>query len=113
MFRLDTWDPGPATPYGILALGLFMAGCGSGTFLTGNTTQAMAGLTPGTLGMVNGFRLMAMNVGVAVSVALTLGVLTSAVTPQRQPAGLTAVPASLRRAAIASTPPISRSSPNA
>ncbi|MFF4775245.1 MFS transporter [Microtetraspora fusca] len=73
---------GPATQYGVLALGLFMAGCGSGTFLTGNTTQVMAGLAPENLGVVNGFRLMAMNVGVAVSVALTLGVLTSAVTPQ-------------------------------
>ncbi|MEV0972850.1 MFS transporter [Microtetraspora glauca] len=73
---------GPATPYWILAAGLFMTGCGSGTFLTGNTTQVMSGLPAENMGVVNAFRLMAMNTGVAVSVALTLGILTSAVSPE-------------------------------
>ncbi|WP_031157725.1 MFS transporter [Streptosporangium roseum] len=72
----------PATPYWIVGAGLFLCGCGSGTFLTGNTTQVMAALPAGSLGLVNGFRLMIMNVGIVLSVALTLSVLTSSVSPE-------------------------------
>ena len=68
MLLLNT-DPG--TPYWIIGAGLFLAGCGSGTFLTGNTTQVMTALPAGSLGVVNGFRLMIMNVGIVLSVALT------------------------------------------
>ncbi len=75
-------NPGTATPYWIIGAGLFIAGCGSGAFLTGNTTQVMAALPAGSLGVVNGFRLMIMNVGIVLSVAVTLTVLTSSVTPQ-------------------------------
>ncbi|MBG0826537.1 MFS transporter [Planomonospora sp. ID67723] len=71
----------PATPYWVIGVGLFLCGCGSGTFLTGNTTQVMKALPAGSLGVVNGFRLMVMNVGIVLSVALTLSVLTSAVSP--------------------------------
>ncbi|WP_326826226.1 MFS transporter [Streptosporangium sp. NBC_01756] len=69
----------PATPYGVVGVGLFLCGCGSGTFLTGNTTQVMAALPAGSLGVVNGFRLMIMNVGIVLSVALTLSVVTGSV----------------------------------
>ncbi|MFG1945616.1 MFS transporter [Nonomuraea sp. NPDC048826] len=72
----------PGTPYSVIGLGLFVAGCGSGTFLTGNTTQVMGALPSGSLGVVNGFRLMVMNVGVVLSVGLSLSVLGSAVGPQ-------------------------------
>lgn len=72
---------GPATPYWIIGAGLFLAGCGNGTFLTGNTTQVMSALPQGSLGVVNGFRLMIMNVGIVLSVATTLTVLTSAISP--------------------------------
>jgi hypothetical protein len=75
-----TADPG--TPYWIIGVGLFVAGCGSGTFLTGNTTQVMGALPSGSLGVVNGFRLMVMNVGVVLSVGLSLSVLGSAVSPE-------------------------------
>ncbi|WP_049571498.1 MFS transporter [Nonomuraea sp. SBT364] len=77
---LLTADPG--TPYWIIGIGLFVAGCGSGTFLTGNTTQVMAALPSGSLGVVNGFRLMVMNVGVVLSIGLSLSVLGSAVGPE-------------------------------
>ncbi|WP_248964205.1 MFS transporter [Sphaerisporangium perillae] len=73
---------GTTTPYWIIAIGLFLAGCGNGTFLTGNTTQVMSALPPGSLGVVNGFRLMIMNVGIVLSVATTLTVLSSAVSPE-------------------------------
>ncbi|GAA4526118.1 MULTISPECIES: MFS transporter [Nonomuraea] len=72
----------PGTPYWVIGLGLFVAGCGSGTFLTGNTTQVMGALPSGSLGVVNGFRLMVMNVGVVLSVGLSLSVLGSAVGPE-------------------------------
>ncbi|MDP9864600.1 MULTISPECIES: MFS transporter [Streptosporangium] len=72
----------PATPYWIIGVGLFLCGCGSGTFLTGNTTQVMTALPAGSLGLVNGFRLMIMNVGIVLSVALTLSVLTSSVSAE-------------------------------
>ncbi|MFI7455301.1 MFS transporter [Nonomuraea sp. NPDC049714] len=75
-----TADPG--TPYWIIGIGLFVAGCGSGTFLTGNTTQVMSALPTGSLGVVNGFRLMVMNVGIVLSVGLSLSVLGSAVSPE-------------------------------
>ncbi|MGV9598549.1 MFS transporter [Streptosporangium sandarakinum] len=72
----------PGTPYWIVGTGLFLCGCGSGTFLTGNTTQVMAALPAGNLGLVNGFRLMIMNVGIVLSVALTLSVLTAPVSAE-------------------------------
>ncbi|MFD0657630.1 MFS transporter [Thermocatellispora tengchongensis] len=70
---------GPGTPYAVLAAGLFLCGCGSGAFLTGNTTQVMSALPPGSMGVVNGFRLMVMNVGIVLSTALTLSVLSGPV----------------------------------
>ena len=72
----------PATPYWVIAVGLFLAGCGSGTFLTGNTTQVMSALPAESLGVVNGFRLMIMNAGGVLSVGLSLTVLTSTVSPE-------------------------------
>ena len=71
----------PATPYWVIGLGLFVAGCGSGMFLTGNTTQVMRALPPGSLGVVNGFRLMIQNTGIVVSVGLSLSVLAASVGP--------------------------------
>ncbi|MFI6741133.1 MFS transporter [Nonomuraea sp. NPDC050451] len=71
----------PATPYWVIGIGLFVAGCGSGTFLTGNTTQVMRALPAGSLGVVNGFRVMIMNVGIVISVGLSLSVLTASVGP--------------------------------
>ncbi|GLW12599.1 hypothetical protein Misp01_77270 [Microtetraspora sp. NBRC 13810] len=76
-----TLFPDPATPYWVLGIGLFLCGCGSGAFLTGNTTQVMSALPAGSLGVVNGFRLMIMNLGIVLSVALTLSVLSSSVAP--------------------------------
>lgn len=72
----------PAMPYWIIGVGLFLAGCGSGTFLTGNTTQVMSALPSGSLGVVNGFRIMIMNIGVVLSVGLSLSLLTSSVGPE-------------------------------
>lgn len=72
----------PATPYWIIGIGLFVAGCGSGTFLTGNTTQVMSALPHGSLGVVNGFRVMIMNVGIVLSVGLSLSVLAGSVSPE-------------------------------
>ncbi|MGW4644248.1 MFS transporter [Sphaerisporangium sp. NPDC004334] len=76
------FSTGGASPYWIIAIGLFLAGGGNGTFLTGNTTQVMRALPPGSLGVVNGFRLMIMNVGIVLSVATTLTVLSSALSPE-------------------------------
>ena len=42
----------------------------------------MAALPAGSLGVVNGFRIMIMNVGVVLSVALTLSVLTGSVSAE-------------------------------
>ncbi|MFC6086361.1 MFS transporter [Sphaerisporangium aureirubrum] len=76
-----TLSTGTDTPYWLIGTGLFLAGAGNGAFLTGNTTQVMAALPPGGLGVVNGFRLMIMNVGIVLSVATTLSVLTGTLTP--------------------------------
>ncbi|WP_084965157.1 MFS transporter [Thermoactinospora rubra] len=69
----------PATPYWIIGVALFLAGCGSGTFLTGNTTLMMRALPSDSLGVVNGLRVMIMNVGIVLSVGLSLSLLTSSV----------------------------------
>ncbi|GIH24669.1 MFS transporter [Acrocarpospora phusangensis] len=71
-----------AAPYWVIGVGLFLAGCGSGTFLTGNTTQVMSALPSGSLGVVNGFRLMIMNFGIVLSVGSTLSLLTGSVSPE-------------------------------
>ena len=75
-----TADPG--TPYWVIAAGLFLAGAGNGTFLTANSTYVMNELPPGSRGVVNGFRLMIMNVGIVLSVGTALGVLTGPVSPE-------------------------------
>ncbi|HEX4815672.1 MAG TPA: MFS transporter [Nonomuraea sp.] len=77
---LPATDPG--TPYWVVAIALFLAGCGSGTFLTGNTTYVMRALPGDSLGVVNGFRVMIMNVGIVLSVGISLSVLTSSVGPR-------------------------------
>ncbi|MEW9555508.1 MFS transporter [Nonomuraea sp. NPDC050783] len=73
---------GPATPYWEVGLGLAVAGCGSGAFMTGNTTEVMRALPRGSLGVVNGFRMMIMNMGIVISVGLSLSVLTGSVDPR-------------------------------
>ncbi|XVQ85251.1 MFS transporter [Microbispora siamensis] len=131
---------GPATPYWLIGIGLFVCGCGSGAFLTGNTTQVMSALPEESRGVVNGFRLMVMNVGVVLSVATTLSLLTASVAPalrdqvyagtlsQVSPVALRQLMAGFRTtylvlfcvalfgvlfAAMASTPDIRRSTPKA
>ncbi|SPL88507.1 Drug resistance transporter EmrB/QacA subfamily [[Actinomadura] parvosata subsp. kistnae] len=69
----------PAAPYWIIGLGLLVAGCGSGAFMTGNTTEVMRAVPQSSLGVVNGLRMMIMNVGIVISVGLSLSVLTSSV----------------------------------
>lgn len=71
----------PATPYWVIATGLFLAGAGNGMFLTGNSTYVMNVLPSDSRGVVNGFRLMIMNVGIVLSVGTALGVLTGPVSP--------------------------------
>lgn len=79
---LLTLTADPATPYAVIAAGLFLAGAGNGMFLTGNTTYVMNLLPPGSRGVVNGFRLMIMNVGIVLSVGTSLGVLTGPVSAE-------------------------------
>lgn len=124
----------------MIGIGLFVCGCGSGAFLTGNTTQVMSALPEESRGVVNGFRMMVMNVGVVLSVATTLSVLTASVAPalrdqvyagtlsQVSPVALRQLMTGFRTtylvlfcvallgvlfAAIASTPDIRRSRPKA
>ncbi|WP_147944121.1 MFS transporter [Microbispora sp. CSR-4] len=135
-----TVSAGPATPYWVIGIGLFVCGCGSGAFLTGNTTQVMSALPEESRGVVNGFRMMVMNVGVVLSVATTLSMLTASVAPalrdqvyagtlsQASPVALRQLMTGFRTtylvlfcvallgvlfAAIASTPDIRRSRPKA
>ena len=135
-----TLASGPATPYWVIGAGLFVCGCGSGAFLTGNTTQVMGALPVESRGVVNGFRVMVMNVGIVLSVATTLSVLTASVAPalrdqvyagtlsQVSPGALRELMAGFHTtylvlfcvallgvlfAAMASTPDIRRSRPNA
>jgi EmrB/QacA subfamily drug resistance transporter len=72
----------PDTPYWVIAAGLFLAGGGNGTFLTGNSTYMMNLLPSEARGVVNGIRLMIMNIGIVLSVGVSLGILTGPVSPE-------------------------------
>jgi EmrB/QacA subfamily drug resistance transporter len=75
-------SPGPDTAYWVIATGLFLAGCGNGTFLTGNTTYVLNLLPAESRGVMNGVRLTIMNVGIVLSVGVALGVITGPVSPE-------------------------------
>lgn len=80
-FGLLTLLAGPSVPYWPIGVALFLAGCGSGAFLTGNTTLMMSALPAESLGVVNGLRMLVMNAGIVLSVGGSLGLLTNSVAP--------------------------------
>jgi MFS family permease len=61
-----------------LALWLGLIGVGTGIFMTPNTSSIMASVEPARRGIANGVRSMLQNSGYAVSIALSLGIVTSA-----------------------------------
>ena len=71
----------PDVPYGVLATGLALAGIGGGLFVTANTTAIMMDAPQDRLGVVNGVRLMLVNVSTVLSTALSLALVASAMLP--------------------------------
>jgi EmrB/QacA subfamily drug resistance transporter len=67
--------------YDHVALGLVLAGAGSGLFMPSNTTALMRALPSARLGIANAMRLMLQNAGIVVGTALILSVLTSPLAP--------------------------------
>jgi EmrB/QacA subfamily drug resistance transporter len=74
----------PATGDAELALWLGLIGVGSGIFMTPNTSSIMSSVEPGRRGIANGIRSMTQNSGYVVSVALSLGIVTSALPPEQK-----------------------------
>lgn len=68
----------PGMPYLALVPALVLMGAGSGLFLTANTTVIMADAPRDRLGVVNGIRLMLMNVSTMLSTGLCLAIAASA-----------------------------------
>jgi EmrB/QacA subfamily drug resistance transporter len=68
----------PATSDVELALWLGLIGVGTGVFMTPNTNAIMSTVDPARRGIANGVRSMMQNSGYVVSVALSLGIVTSA-----------------------------------
>ncbi|HEY3685449.1 MAG TPA: MFS transporter [Streptosporangiaceae bacterium] len=68
----------PSTPYVVLVPALVLIGAGSGLFLTANTTVIMADAPRDRLGVVNGIRLMLVNVSTMLSTGLCLAIAASA-----------------------------------
>ncbi|MQA93986.1 MAG: MFS transporter [Streptosporangiales bacterium] len=66
----------PGLPYAPLAAAFAAGGLGTGMFLSANTTAMMASLPPGRLGVVNGVRLLLINVGMSLGTALSLALMT-------------------------------------
>lgn len=66
------------TPYGWYAAALALVGVGSGFFLTPNTTAIMTTVPAHRHGIANGLRSMLQNMGIVVSTALSLTVVTGA-----------------------------------
>lgn len=73
----------PSTGDGELAALLALVGAGSGLVLTPNTNSIMATVAPARRGIANGVRSTMQNTGYLVSVALSLGIVTSAL-PARE-----------------------------
>lgn len=71
----------PGLPYAPLAAAFAAGGLGTGMFLSANTTAMMATLPPGKLGVVNGVRLLLINIGMSLGTALTLALMTIFVDP--------------------------------
>jgi EmrB/QacA subfamily drug resistance transporter len=71
----------PTTAYDVVAIGLLAVGIGSGLFLTPNTRSIMAGVSEARRGIANGVRSMVQNGGYVVSIALSLGIVTSSLAP--------------------------------
>lgn len=67
----------PTVPYGPIAFGLVLIGTGSGLFMPANATAVMNGLPRNRVGIGNAMRLTAQNVGVMISTALALSIITS------------------------------------
>ncbi|MEV0051105.1 DHA2 family efflux MFS transporter permease subunit [Saccharopolyspora shandongensis] len=66
----------PTVPYGPIAVGLVLLGTGSGLFMPANATAVMNGLPRNRVGVGNAMRLTAQNIGVMVSTALALALIT-------------------------------------
>ncbi|NUR88213.1 MAG: MFS transporter, partial [Nonomuraea sp.] len=73
LFSLD-----PGVPYGLLGTALALVGAGTGVFITANTTAIMMDAPQDRLGVVNGLRLMLVNVSTVVSTAMSLTIVASA-----------------------------------
>ena len=74
------------TPYAVVAAGLALLGCGSGIFLTANTTAIMARVPRDQLGAVNGMRLTLQNVGNTLGIAMALTLIAGALPRADRPA---------------------------
>jgi EmrB/QacA subfamily drug resistance transporter len=68
----------PSTSDVELAIWLGLVGVGTGLFMTPNTSAIMTSVEPSRRGIANGVRSMMQNTGYVVSVALSLGIVTSA-----------------------------------
>jgi EmrB/QacA subfamily drug resistance transporter len=67
-----------------LALWLTLIGVGTGVFMTPNTSSIMSTVDAARRGIANGVRSMAQNTGYVVSVALSLGIVTSSLPPDEK-----------------------------
>ena len=74
----------PTTGDAELALWLALIGVGTGIFMTPNTSAIMSTVEPARRGIANGVRSMTQNSGFVVSVALSLGIVTSALPPEQK-----------------------------
>ncbi|MBW4079810.1 MFS transporter [Paenibacillus sp. S150] len=76
MLLLALFTGADAATFGI-SLGQFLVGFGSGIFMTPNTKSIMLTVPPEKRGMANGLRSMLQNMGVVISTALSLMLVTS------------------------------------
>jgi len=70
------------TPYWLLAIWQLIIGAGSGLFASPNTSAVMGVVPPAQRGVGAGARMMLTNSGFVVSIALSIGLVTSAMDPQ-------------------------------
>ena len=69
------------TPYWQLALWQLVIGAGSGLFISPNTSAVMGVVPPAQRGMGSGIRMMLTQTGFVISIALSIGLVSSAMDP--------------------------------
>ena len=70
-------SPGPQTPFWVVAVGLAVAGFGTGTFISPNTSALLGAAPPHRQGIASGVQAAGRNVGMVLGIGLAGAIFTT------------------------------------